>query len=181
LIDPTFKERNALAGLSYETFSKFQEACKEFLKNPSERFFEKREVDKKKYNLILKAKTNKQEGDIAGSKLYKFYKLIAREMKKNFIVEKEEFEYDDKKEAKLYFKIKQKKELVLKGPHITSIENVAKFRKKHKRVFIKDSRVYAKEKSKNIKKFLSDFKKDNKRRMRDMGIIGLKVSQLENL
>jgi len=45
LIDPTFKQRNALAALSKETFIKFQKYCKEFLKNPNERFFDKKESD----------------------------------------------------------------------------------------------------------------------------------------
>src|SRR4030042_386223 len=35
LIDPTFKQRNALAALSKETFKKFQEAAKRFLSNPT--------------------------------------------------------------------------------------------------------------------------------------------------
>jgi len=34
LIDPTYKQRNALAALSDETFEKFRKSCKKFLKNP---------------------------------------------------------------------------------------------------------------------------------------------------
>ncbi|MEK6842513.1 MAG: nucleotidyltransferase domain-containing protein, partial [Nanoarchaeota archaeon] len=36
LVDPTYKNRNALAALSYETFEKFKKICSEFLKDPSE-------------------------------------------------------------------------------------------------------------------------------------------------
>src|SRR3989344_6716886 len=48
LIDPTFKGRNALAALSYETLEKFKKICKEFLKNPSEKFFEEKKLDLEK-------------------------------------------------------------------------------------------------------------------------------------
>ena len=40
LIDPTFKERNAANALSLETFRKFQKKSKEFLREPSDKFFE---------------------------------------------------------------------------------------------------------------------------------------------
>ena len=35
LVDPTFKERNALAALSQETFLRFKESCAKFLRNPA--------------------------------------------------------------------------------------------------------------------------------------------------
>ena len=44
LIDPTHRERNALAALSWETFRKFQKAGRKFLKKPSIRDFEKERV-----------------------------------------------------------------------------------------------------------------------------------------
>jgi len=84
LIDPTYKQRNALAALSEETFERFKKACVKFLKNPSVREFELKktnleEVEKKSKKMgfefiLLEAKTNKQEGDVAGSKLLKFYR-----------------------------------------------------------------------------------------------------------
>jgi len=174
-IDPTFKERNVLAGLSYETFFRFKEVCKFFLSKPSIKFFVRQKVDRKKFNLILKAKTSRQEGDIAGSKLWKFFKLFSRELEKYFEVREKRFEYDEGKEADLYFKVKKKKEILISGPPITSIENVIKFKKRHKRIVIKNNRVYAKEKGKSLKDFLCEFKKDNKERMRDMGITGLRL------
>jgi len=170
-IDPTFKERNVLAGLSYETFFKFQEACEKFLKKPSEKFFFKQKIDKKKYNLILKARTNRQEGDIAGSKLWKFFKFLERELKKYFTIVREDFDYEGGKTGKLYFKIKKKNQIIIEGPPITSVENVVKFKKKHKNCFVKKGKVYAKEKSISIGKFLSNLKEINKKRMKDMGIV----------
>ena len=90
LIDPTHKQRNVLAALSEETFKKFQKACVGFLKNPSIKSFENKGVDfetlkenaKKKKNefALLEAMTDRQEGDIAGSKLLKFYNHLAEEL-----------------------------------------------------------------------------------------------------
>jgi tRNA nucleotidyltransferase (CCA-adding enzyme) len=45
IIDPTYKERNALAALSEETFKKTKEACEKFLKNPTRESFEVRKPD----------------------------------------------------------------------------------------------------------------------------------------
>jgi len=174
-VDPTFKERNTLAALSKETFEKFKIICKNFLKKPSTAFFEEKRIDRKNYNLILEVRTNKQEGDIAGSKLKKFFGFLDFELGKYFEVDGKDFEYDGKKKANLYFKIKAKKEIILTGPPINDVENVLSFRKKHKNVFIKNSRVYAKEKiNLTASGFVNKFKKDNKKRMKEMGIISLK-------
>lgn len=170
-VDPTFRERNVLAGLSYETFVKFQTACKKFLKKPSEKFFFTQKIDKKQFNLVLTAKTNRQEGDIAGSKLWKFFKALGSELEKYFEVGKKEFDYDDKKAGKMYFKIKGKSRLVVEGPPVASIENVVRFKKKHKKCFIKNYKVYAEEKPVNISEFLKEFKISNKKKMKDMGIV----------
>ena len=87
-IDPTYKERNVLAGLSYETFYKFQGAGRKFFKKPSEKFFFPQKINKKNFNLILNARTSRQEGDIAGSKLWKFFLLIERQLNRYFVVDK---------------------------------------------------------------------------------------------
>ena len=90
LVDPTYKARNALAGLSTETFKKFLEETKRFLKNPKEEYFEekriipealKKEAKKKKaeYTRII-ITTNKQEGDIAGTKMLKFSKFLKEKL-----------------------------------------------------------------------------------------------------
>ena len=77
-IDPTFKERNAVAALPQETFSRFKGACIGFLKKPSLEFFKKKDnvalLEKKYKNKLVKLTlaTEKQAGDIAGTKLKKF-------------------------------------------------------------------------------------------------------------
>ena len=79
LIDPSYKQRNVLAALSDETFKKFKNTCKIFLKNPSEKAFEIKEIDFENLeknaakggldSAMVEARTDRQEGDIAGTKL----------------------------------------------------------------------------------------------------------------
>lgn len=174
LVDPTYKERNAAAALSSETFIRFKESCKKFLKKPSAGFFKERKIDKKEFNFILQAETNKQEGDIAGSKLLKFYNFLKKEMERYFSVGKSEFEYRDGKKAVYYFKMERRKQIILEGPNITSLPHLIRFKNKHRNVFIKKGKAYAKENSMSAEKFISEFEKKNKRVMKDMGIVGLK-------
>ncbi|MFC1710952.1 nucleotidyltransferase domain-containing protein, partial [Nanoarchaeota archaeon] len=104
LIDPTFKQRNALAALSDATFKRFQKACKNFLRRPSIKAFEVQKTDlekiktnakkKKQEFLILEAKTRKQIGDIAGSKLLKFHRHLEFEIKPYFEIKNRGFNYN---------------------------------------------------------------------------------------
>jgi len=159
-IDPTFRDRNALAALSKKTFEKFQRAAKSFLKKPSMSFFEKKEINEKEFNLILKAMTSKQEGDVAGSKLKKFFRFVERKFEEEYEINKKAFIYDDKKTAKLLFSLKKKKEILIQGPKTSQPVHVTRFKKNHKKTFEKKKRVYAIEKSKSIKKIISELKKD---------------------
>ena len=114
LIDPTYRERNALAALSRETFEKFQAACRNFLKSPSVDDFELKEINlaAMKRNaernrtefILLSAETDKQEGDVAGSKLVKFYRHLGEEIEKSYKVRNRGFEYQGKKEAEYFCK-----------------------------------------------------------------------------
>lgn len=186
LVDPTFKQRNALAALSRETFRKFQKSCRDFLKNPSIGKFEEKVLDiekikkdakKKKFEFILlEAKTNKQEGDVAGSKLGKFYNHLKSEISRFFDVKGSGFEYNDKKSARYFFVVKKKKELLIKGPMTSQEKHVKKFKKKYKNVFTKKGKIYTIQKTiPNLKKFLNDWKTKNKKKTRDMAIISLNV------
>ncbi len=186
LIDPTYKQRNALAALSEETLEKFQKVCKKFLKNPSIKAFEiekinlekiKKQAEKNKFEFILlETKTNKQEGDVAGTKLLKFYKHLNNEIEKFFYIKNKGFNYNGKKSARYFFVVKNKKEILVDGPNIRDKKNLMKFKKKHKKTFVKKNRIYAKELIKfDIKKFLENWKIKNKRKIKEMGIIGLKI------
>ena len=186
LIDPTYKQRNVLAALSQETFNIFKEACKNFLKNPTINAFEIKKLNfeeiknraKKNKNelIVLKATTDKQEGDIAGSKLVKFYKHLADEIKKSFNIKDSGFEYSGKKTALYYFAVKKKAEIIKEGPQSKDRENVRRFRKMHSHTFNKKGRVYARDKIKfSMKDFLDKWESKNKRIIADMSIKELRV------
>lgn len=186
LIDPTYKQRNALAALSDETFRKFQKDCRNFLKNPVIKTFEiekinfekvRKNAGKKMYEFILlEARTKKQEGDIAGSKLLKFYRHLGKEIEKYFKIKSRGFEYNGKKSAKYFFTVKKKPELLIRGPLESQKEHVKKFKKKYKKVFTKKGKIYSRKKIDfTLKKFLNDWKKKHAQKIKDMTISGLRV------
>jgi len=181
LIDPTFKQRNALAGLSNESFFRFQNYCKGFLKNPSPKFFEKKNVSdefKNKKNIkIVSLKTTRQAGDIAGTKSKKFFDFFKLILKKEFIVKKVGFDYKESdNRAYLYFDLDKKKDEVIKGPHITKVENLAKFKKVHKNAFIKNHFACAKIKHDlSFDKWFKMFKTKYKKIIKEMSVKKLEV------
>jgi tRNA nucleotidyltransferase (CCA-adding enzyme) len=178
-VDPTFKQRNALAALSPETFQKFKETCSNFLKNPSEKFFEKQDVEnqlRKKYKnlIIIQTKTDRQKGDIAGSKLRKFNGYLIFILKKDFEIILNEFQYNESENTgKNYLVLEQKKEKIISGPPTTKTDNLTNFKKNHKSCFIKQGKAYAKEKTKSIEQVLDELKKDKV--LGEMGITELKL------
>ncbi len=160
VIDPTYKYRNVAAGLSEKTFDKFLNSVNCFLKKPSLNWFEKKEINikeiekeakKKKAQLIkLKLKTDRQEGDIAGTKMKKLFNFIINNLeRKEQVVLKSEFEYSGEKEAMGYLVVKEKNEIEIKGPEKTMKEAVKKFRNIRKNrgdnVFEKGNCFYARE------------------------------------
>jgi len=186
LIDPTYKQRNVLAALSEKTFERFKKNCKKFLRNPSAKSFEvkktdlekiKKNAERKKYEFILlESKTSRQEGDIAGSKLLKFFNHLEKETERNFEIKNKGFEYNGKNFAECFFVVKKKKEILIKGPFIKDKTNVKKFKAKHKNVFEKKGKLYSKKKIDfNVKEFIEEWKKKNKKKIKDMGVSGLKI------
>ena len=191
LIDPTYKERNALAALSSETFYEFKKTCINFLKKPSLEGFEiqkadlvkiKKRADKNKLEFIeLRTETDKQEGDIAGSKLVKFYHHLSEEIKIFYDIKDNDFEYNGEKSAEFFFVVKNKGEILFEGPYAKDKSSVAKFKKRHKKTFNKKGRIYCKEKFKDkIEKFIKDWKSKNCQKMIEMHITSLEmVNQID--
>jgi len=187
LIDPTYKERNALASLSNETFDKFQKSAKSFLKKPSKSFFIEKEIEpellkkkakKSKFEFLeLTIQTDRQPGDIAGTKLKKFAKFMEHELEKYFFVKKSEFDYDDKHQAKAYFILKSKEEVIKIGPPLRMKKHVRAFKKEHRKTYEKNKFVHATIKVNfDAKSYLNIWKKSNKKIVRDMGIVKLDFS-----
>lgn len=186
LIDPTFRERNALAALSQETFSKFKNYAQEFIKKPSVDFFkqdkinfefEKQDAKKKKLDcIIIEVSTEKQEGDIAGSKMLKFYRHLALETARFFEIKKRGFEYVGGNSAKFFITAKPKKEIKFVGPNKKDKKHVAAFKKKHKGVYEKSGRLYARARNDfSLKSFISDWKKKYSEKIENMDVSELKV------
>jgi len=101
----------------------------------------------------------------------KFFNFIKLDLEKYFEISESHFKYDDKKTGTYYFKIKQRKDVLVSGPPIDMKEACLLFKKVHKNTFTKSGKLYSKEKSLSIGPVL---KKIDKKIMLDMGIIGLK-------
>jgi len=176
LIDPTFKERNALAGLNKETFLKFKKYCFDFLKTPRHEFFKEHSVSEEFENIpntkILKVKTSKQPGDIAGTKSKKFFRFFTSQVEREFEIKKKGFEYDDENNiANFYFILTKKKEEEIKGPEIINLENLKRFKKVHPDAFVKKGFACIKLKHDlDFDYWFKKFLKDNKKIIREMAV-----------
>ncbi|MFZ5955295.1 MAG: hypothetical protein ACOYT4_02620 [Nanoarchaeota archaeon] len=172
LIDPTYKYRNACGGLSYDTFEKFKKASIDFLKKPDLKFFEKRELDVEKIKKLAKKRqsrfisielrTEKQDGDIAGTKMKKFSRFILDELeRKQQKVLFDEFDYKNNT-ARFFLIVKEKNEIEIKGPPVSNKIAVENFKKKRRYIFEKNDYIYTKEKIelKGIFNFIKKFEKD---------------------
>jgi tRNA nucleotidyltransferase (CCA-adding enzyme) len=151
LVDPTFRERNVASSLSEETFSRLKFAAKMFLENPSIDFFQKKRISenfmKRKakesdgFFSLVEIKTDRQAGDIAGTKLLKFSKFLLSEITKQYDIVESGFEYDGIKRAKIYLILSRKKEIVILGPTLDRKKDVENFKKAHPIWYIEDKRV----------------------------------------
>lgn len=161
LIDPIQKDRNATAALNEENFNQFINACKKFLKKPSERFFVKSVIDEK----VLRKLARKGEKliciglslmpgkeDIIGAKLKKIFDFILEEFERNgFVVRKKIFDFSfSKSKAHFYFIIKNpllSKYVEHRGPPISMKEYandfLNKWKGRSKKIFEKKGRLYA--------------------------------------
>ena len=141
VIDPTYKYRNVCAGLGLRTFEKFLEVSEKFLKKPSLEGFERKDIDvqgmkefalgEKARFLELDIRSDRQEGDIAGTKMKKILRFFARELEREGQkVLREEFDYVGfGNVAKGYLVVRESEEIEVRGPSVGLQECVAEFRK----------------------------------------------------
>ncbi len=183
LIDPTFKERNALASLSSATLMNFQKACVAFLRNPSASFFEikdkKAEFEKRFGNRIKRITvfTNRQAGDIAGTKLKKFFKYFIGELHRFFEIKDALFDYNEALNQAVFFIAGDpKKEIVISGPPMNMTVAFKEFSKHHKDIRDKYGRAYAVEKnSLDFNGFLREFLNRKGKAIKEMGVKSIKI------
>jgi tRNA nucleotidyltransferase (CCA-adding enzyme) len=155
LIDPTYKIRNACSSLSNETFNKFIKAAKEFLKKPSINSFDKEIIDIEKIQKQAKEKkalfielalhTEKQGGDIAATKMKKFFDFIINELKRRGQeILFNNFMYESGQDAEAILIIKENQLLEFKGPPIKMKEAADAFKRIHKKTTAKKGFIFAK-------------------------------------
>ena len=159
VIDPVQKDRNAAAALDHEKFEIIIHRAKEFLKKPSREFFEikiftEKDIrDKFPKNLaVLEAKPLNKKGDVAGAKMLKAFHFIEQNLIfHGFKVIESDMLWHSKGTSLFYYalesdKLPEAKEVI--GPPIKIRFHAELFKKKHKGAFVKNNRLYAKEKRK---------------------------------
>tara|TARA_Y100000310_G_C20642656_1_gene794835 strand:+ start:711 stop:2012 length:1302 start_codon:yes stop_codon:yes gene_type:complete len=186
LVDPTFRERNAANALSKETFARFKTSARSFLREPNYSFFEYKRVDIPYFRgtaqevkgifAVLEIRTKKQAGDIAGSKMLKFSKVLTREMEKYFDVIEQEYDYWGSQQSNVYYVLKRKTEIIHHGPSIYKKKAAQAFKDKHRIWYEEDGRVKsAKPTDLSIKEFLQKFNKLHRKTIKQMGIRKVRV------
>lgn len=182
LVDPTWKERNVLAALSHDTFVRFQQVARDFLSKPSSSFFEVKPFDlvepqtvarkKKAQFLGLEIATVKQEGDIGGTKMKKFFKHLLSELSSYFdIIDKDFYYSGEGHTSSAYLVVRPKKEVVRIGPPIEMKQEVAKFKKANAKTFTKNGFVHTRISfESDVQKFLQKHLRKYKDVMHEMSI-----------
>ena len=155
VIDPIQPERNAAAVLSMKNFLLFKKSAKNFLKKPSKKFFEKKEItieelkdkSKGKKLVLLDVKAFDGKEDVVGSKLLKAFNYINKNLVSNgFTVYGNGWKWDKKKKALFWFILKDEilhESFKRVGPPVKNKENVKQFMKKHKKTFVQGRRICA--------------------------------------
>jgi tRNA nucleotidyltransferase (CCA-adding enzyme) len=155
VIDPVQKDRNAAAAISIEKFEMLRKRAKDFLKNPSKKFFEietltEESIRKKSGNkniIFIEVTPLKRKIDVAGAKMNKAFDYIKMSIVSyGFDLVDSGFVWDKKGEAFFYYILKDmqlQKNMELSGPPLNIKKHVALFKKKHKNTFIRDGKIFA--------------------------------------
>lgn len=170
LIDPVQPDRNAAAALSDEKFFEFANACKNFVKKPSEDFFIKKRVDvndlRAKGSVVMATyKPLKGKEDVVGAKALKAFEHIKRQIcDHEFLLKDSHFEFGA--ENRFYFVVDRKPlsdyvEVV--GPPVKMKEHADKFMKKHPSSEIDEGRLVVHEKRtyREVKELMHDIVNDS--------------------
>lgn len=169
LIDPTNKHRNVCAGLNQESLDRLRDSAKKFLKSPSSDFFkvknfnEQNFLENSKKNSftvsIIELRTNRENKDIAGTKMKKFVNFLINELnRKEQTVVNSEFIFNRGKNAKVFIALNKKEFLEIKGPKKEMSLPLKEFKKARKTIYFSKGYAYAREKF-NLINFLDSKKK----------------------
>ncbi len=153
LVDPTHKERNVLAALSQESFDMLQNAARRFLAKPTPRAFEEhafeltsfvKKAERQQARAVtLMLTTDRQAGDIAGTKLKKSSLYLIEQFKRWFVIKGQYFDYNGEQGARLHLALVPRGTIEQRGPFLTMKKACVQFRKAHKKTFVKSKRLWA--------------------------------------
>ena len=162
LVDPVQSERNATAALNEESFNKFRHAAAKFIKKPSIMFFEKKIVTEENLTcslgekhklLLLRITPKKKKKDVMGAAILDKYIRIRTGLLENRFKIKKSSWFWDEKQATLWFILNKKlppQDELKKGPKVSDRTNSLRFRRKHKKSFVKRGTLYTFEKRKFV-------------------------------
>ncbi|MBL7170327.1 MAG: CCA tRNA nucleotidyltransferase [Candidatus Aenigmarchaeota archaeon] len=172
LVDPVQPDRNATAALSEEKYKNFISASKAYLKNKSQNFFIKKEIDinklkkRKGYLLLLEVTPLAGKEDVVGCKLVKALNYLKKHLTlEGYNVLDCNWEWN--KKVLFWFLVENNKLPKYKihyGPPIYAKENLKKFKAKHKKIYINKTKSYTKIQRKytEMEDFIKNFiRKDN--------------------
>lgn len=153
LVDPTYKERNVLAALSDESFITLRKAARAFLAQPSASFFEEKVFNERVFRekadaqgrkvVALLLNTDRQAGDIAGTKLKKVAFYLLERLSEQFTVHAHYFEYSGAQTARLFISYSTPSTIERRGPLLTMSSACALFKKHHTTAFVRKGRLWA--------------------------------------
>lgn len=172
IIDPTQKDRNAAAAISKEKIESFINACKGYLRNPSEDFFVERNINIQdlivesagKKLLLVKIKPLNGKKDVAGSKILKVYFHLENKLGEfEFDIIKSGWEFNS--ESLLYYIVRDEilSDIIIHhGPPLIKEKYVKAFKKKHKNHIVVGGKVMVelKRRVRNLKDFSGVMRKD---------------------
>jgi 2,3-bisphosphoglycerate-independent phosphoglycerate mutase len=122
----------------------------------------------------VRIETDRQAGDIAGTKLKKFHYALEETIVKEFELVEHHFGYSGAQHADVYIIAKPKKEKIVQGPPVKMEEHVRAFKKLHKDTFEKKNTLYARVKPRySCTAFCKEFAK--KDIVKQMGVTHLEV------
>jgi len=150
VIDPTQPDRNAAAALNLENFEKFISVAQKFIKKPTLKFFEERninaELQKKKGTLLVIDITPADAPEnVAGAKINKVKEFLTAKLK-DFDVKEAIWEWQNER-IKMYFVVKNNTlpaEYTHQGPPVQKTQHVEMFKKQYKKTWIENNRIFAK-------------------------------------
>ena len=141
-----------------------------FLKNLftfSQNSQKEKRIKKEKLRLrrILSSYFKKKKEDISGAKLLKLFNLLNKKLKNEGYKAKSQWDFS-KKQARMWFSIEKPGKMTKAGPFIDMEKHVSRFKKKYKKWFVKNKRIYAFVIPKPLEKiFFLD-----KKQLSDMGV-----------